>query len=154
MQTVGKKFETALKNCLYTLQRESGIFIHRFKDSTSAGRILGNSPADFLVAANGHAQIWEAKSSEVRTTLRSCLSSMVDHDQVGHHNLWHANGLKSYFFFYSDLTGLVEIWDGETIVESRKNRRVLNHQDMVCACDINRLTDELRNLLGYMRHTQ
>lgn len=122
---IGKWWEKRIKEALKSLERHHGVFHHRMKDSHAAGRIVGTSPADFLVAYNGHAQLWEAKASEVHPSLRSCLASMVSDTQVGYHQLWTNNKCLSFFLFYSDSTGEVEVWEGHVVVAARKAGRPL-----------------------------
>ena len=125
MSKIGKWFEGRMRTCLNELQSNHGTFFYRLKDSHSAGRIIGNTPADYLVAMAGQIHLWEAKASEIHYSLRSCCADMVDDGQVGYHALWNFNRCQSYFFFYSDQTGQVEIWPGEEVVLARKEKRPL-----------------------------
>lgn len=118
-KNIGKWFEEQMHRKLNALQVNHGLYYHRLKDSHSARRLVGNAPADWLVAFRGQAQLWEAKASESHPSLRACLASMVGDGQVGHHTLWHHNGCASWFIFYSDLTGEIEVWNGETVVYAR-----------------------------------
>jgi hypothetical protein len=123
---IGKWFEDKIQRELRFLQSSKGLYFHRLKDSRSAGRIVGNSPADFLVAYQGQCQLWEAKSSQVHPSLRSCLAGAVDSGQVGHHQMWHLNGLDSWFIFYSDLVAEVEFWRGRDVVFARAEGKPLD----------------------------
>ena len=117
---VGKWFEEKkVSPALGTMQSRYGVYFHRFKDSFSAGRITSSAPADYLLSWNGDSFLVEAKASRKYATLRSCLADMADDGQVGTHDLWHKAGNRSWFVFYSDQTGMVEMWPGIEVVEAR-----------------------------------
>lgn len=131
--TIGKLFEKKIAESLKELARTHGVFFTRFYDTHAAGSYLPASPADFLVAYNSQAQLWECKASVVHDSLKSCLSAMVDDGQVGHHRLWHNAGLDSYFIFYSDQTAMVEFWNGAHIVHQRTmGRKLVTHPTINC----------------------
>ena len=117
---IGKFFEhKKMEPALGTMQSRYGVYFHRFKDSHSAGRITSSAPADYLVSWNGDSYLVEAKASRKHASLKSCLANMVDDGQVGSHDLWHRAGNHSWFCFYSDVTGMVEMWPGTEVIEAR-----------------------------------
>ena len=149
---IGKWFEGKLRSALVQLQADHGLFFHRIKDSHSAGRIVGNAPADFLVAIASQAQLWEAKASEIHPSLRSCLSSMVDNDQVGWHKLWNMNGCASYFIFYSDLIDMVEVWKGQDVCKARVEGVPLEKNGYLFTTTLGQLNPRLLELFKLRRH--
>ena len=119
---VGKWFEAKkIEPALRLMQARYDVYFHRFKDSFSAGRIISGAPADYLLAWNGETMLMEAKASRKFASLKSCLAGMVDDSQTGTHTLWYKAGNRSFFCFYSDLTGLVEMWPGDEVVKARRD---------------------------------
>ena len=117
---VGKYFENEIMTPALTRFCEAQpAFFHKLKDTYAARNFLPTSPADYLVALSGEAQLWECKASAVQFSLRSCLSDMVSNHQVAHHRLWHRSGNRSWFLFYSDQTGVIEFWPGDLVVQCR-----------------------------------
>lgn len=112
---IGHWFEGKTRKALETLVAQQGLFFARLQDSRAAGKFLPNTPADFLVGFYGKARLLECKASVKHESLLECLS-MLDDGQLAYHSMWHKNRLPSTYLFYSDMTGVVERWDGEELV--------------------------------------
>ena len=125
---IGYWFEDKTRAALDKLRASDEVFYHRWPDSHAAGRFLPTAPADFLVGCNGRALLLECKASVKAVSLRGCLASMVDDDQVGSHRLWHLAGLDSWFLFYSERLGQVEMWQGWRVVKARHGGIALTGQ--------------------------
>lgn len=137
---IGKWFENKkMTPAVDELVASHPVFKHKLKDAHSAGRMTSSSPADYLLAYKGRGFLVECKASIVHPSLRSCLASAVSDGQVGEHNLWMRAGMKSLFVFYSDLTGLVEFWNGRNVVDARRAGRSLPKDSVMMVMPVDNL---------------
>ena len=146
---IGKWFENKkVTPALDSLVASHPVFKHKLKDAHSAGRMTSSSPADYLIAYNSAGWLLECKASTIHTSLRSCLASMVDGGQVGEHKFWIRAGMKSLFVFYSEVTGLVELWDGRTIITARTEGVPLVQDEMLDIFPVCNLAEGLLNVMS------
>ena len=97
-----------------------GVYLHRFYDTRSAGSLLPQQPADFLILPQtGRTIFLEAKFSEGHESLRQCFSGLVKGHQLASARLVHRAKAEYRVLFYSGLSGLVELWDGHYLAEQR-----------------------------------
>jgi hypothetical protein len=145
-QDIGYWFEGKVKDACAALQRDCGLFYHRFQDSKAAGNFTAGAPADFLLAFTGKVILVECKASRVQETLRSCLSAMVDDGQAGSMHRWIANWNEGFFLFYSDVLGQVEVWPADQVIAARnKGKPLPSAAETVFGVD--ELTDSLLEML-------
>lgn len=141
---VGKWFENKkMTPALDGLVASHTVFKHKLKDSHSAGRMTSSSPADYLIAYKGKGFLVECKASTIHPSLRSCLASAVDDGQIGEHTFWMRAGMNSLFVFYSDLTGLIEFWDGADVVKARITGTPLPKAFLLASAPVDDLASEL-----------
>lgn len=120
MADISKWFEEKVAEQGDILQSESKVKWHRFPDAYAARGALPSQPGDFLLLSTKAASLIEVKTSDETESLKSCASTHIRSEQVGHHLLWNRAGHPSYFMFMSDASGVIELWNGNEVAEARK----------------------------------
>lgn len=151
---LGHRFEKDVQAALTELQSKERLRFLRLYDSRSAGSFLPPQPADFLVAYTPFTALLECKASEKFTSLRQCLSSHVDAAQAAQMRLWTERTCHpAYVLFYSFVEGVLEVWGGWTVAQSRANGTPLHLHERLHHHPSHDLTGLLRKLFVRRRHT-
>ena len=138
--------EDAVQADLKRMQERGPVFAHRFYDSRSAGALLPAQPGDFFVLADGLSVFMECKFSEVHTSLVSCFSKAVQGHQLASAHLAARAGGKYGIVFFSAITEVFEVWDGDYCY----TRRSLGKKLEIAKA---RKYEDLKTLLGCeLRH--
>lgn len=126
MSNIGKYFEKKTQEALKSLQEKRPLYYYRFPDATSARNAFTAQPADHMIAYNGTVLLLEEKASDVHECLKSGASSLIKKKQAAMHTKWLRSGNKSIYLFYSSITGMVDIWDGEYVSKCRVSGKQLD----------------------------
>lgn len=114
-----------------------GRMFYPFPDSRSSRGTVSAQPGEYMLLLAGGAVLLELKASAKHKTFRSCMSSMVRDSQYGWHKKWHLSGSLSLFLFYSDSEQKVEVWDGRTIVQARRDAKPLPKEGYIFSMSVN-----------------
>jgi hypothetical protein len=115
-----KKLEDSIQDHAKERMAHYGVFLHRFYDTRTAGTLMPQQPADFLVLPQtGRTIFLEAKFSEAHDSLCQCFSDAVKSHQLASARLVTRAKADYRVLFYSGLSGLVELWDGLYLAEQR-----------------------------------
>lgn len=144
----GKSFENKVRDALTELRRTGTYHFIRLYDTTSASQqeqvnYLPEQPGDFVLTFPGAACLIEAKSSEVHSSLRSCVSSHVSTGQAANHRLWQRSGNPSVFLFYDMQSKQVECWDGMVVAVAKSSSKPLPADSQLFVCDVKDMASEL-----------
>jgi hypothetical protein len=137
-RNIGLVFQDKTGELLRAIEEETGGRIRavRLYDTSSArGNSLPAQPGDHLVVMHGKTILIEEKASEVHSSLRSGLSSLMDKPQAGQHRLWARTGNPSVVIFYSAVTGVVEFWDGLLVANHRNEGKPLPADGHFLTCN-------------------
>ncbi len=126
---IGRWFEDQCSVPLITLCTKRGRMFYKFPDTRSSRGLIPAQPGEFMILIGGKAILIECKASAKHKTFRSCMSGMVRDSQYGWHKRWQLSGNPSVFLFYSEVVNAIEVWDGETILLARKNKKPLAKED-------------------------
>jgi hypothetical protein len=122
--------EDEVESVLKALQRLHPVAYLRLYDSKSAGNLIPAQPSDFIASHKGTSGtkllFIEAKFSEVHESLYSCFSNNVGAGQLASARIWTRAGAYYIFLFYSNVSGLVEVWEGVHCAECRSSGSRLN----------------------------
>lgn len=125
-EVLGKELEDDCIKCFKALLKSNPFYYDRIYDTKSARQYIPVRPGDFYIGYNGKAAILECKASSVHASLKNGLSALVDSGQVAKMRLWIRSGNKGFYLFRSELSQIVEIWDGADVVEARNNGKPIN----------------------------
>lgn len=147
---VGYEFEDKLKEVFGKIKSKHKFDFHRYTDTKAAKGFVQPQPGDFQICfkddkSSNHVIIIEAKGSEEIESLKSCASSHIRPQQVGKHKAWLRAGGSAQFWFYCEITGMVEIWDSAHVVEQRAAGKPLNIEERLHVFEYLQLETSLIN---------
>ena len=149
-QQRGKEFETKVQRAYEKLQATKELVCLRLYDTRSAGNYLPAQPGDFIIVYKGVPILLEVKSSEKFDTLsgkRAPLTSLFDAEQVAKMRLWRRAGAYPIVLFQSQVTGWMEVWDGDYVAVCYATpRRCIERTDSYFTF----LKDEFNSCLDYI----
>lgn len=122
----GYDWEDATRKILVELQEVHRAAFHRFYDTKSTqGGILPPQPADFMLVRKGVPVFIECKHSEEETTLsRKYITNSVKEAQAARMRVMIRAGAIGVYLFKSDVSNVVEIWDGSHVIEVKNTNRM------------------------------
>lgn len=148
---LGTEFQDDVQAVLKDLQSKHPLFFDRFYDTKSTGTFrqgrgkafIPPRPGDFLVGHKGLASVLECKASESHAGLRSGRSALVKDGQCAKMRMWMRSGNLGFFIFRNKLEDVIEVWDGEVVVDARNSGKPL-------PADGHRIKTHSRNLAGVL----
>jgi hypothetical protein len=131
-QEKGKEFEEQFRLFLKDLMHKHPVASARFYDTHSAGTYLPDQPGDTIACVRGICHLFELKSSEVHSSLTAGLSKLLAHHQASHLKIWARAGASTHVVFWQQHTGVVELWDGESVAIVRNEAHMRLKAEGVC----------------------
>lgn len=126
---LGKVFEQKLAQAFRGLEQQHPVAFKRLIDSREAGNLVRAQESDFefivrsdRFGAPFHFML-EAKSSVKYDNFSTCFRQMVKADQRALMMKRERAGCKGLYFFYSEKTRMVELWDGNVINDAWPQKR-------------------------------
>lgn len=125
-QEKGYDWEDSTRRILVEMQETNRAAFHRFYDTKSTqGGILPPQPADYMLVRNGVAVFIECKHSEEEVTMsRKYITNSVKEAQAARMRVMIRAGAVGIYLFKSDVSNIVEIWNGSHIIEVKNTNRM------------------------------
>lgn len=127
---IGHVFEAEVRKVLDLLKTAHHVAFHRLADTKSAGAVIAEQPADYLVGLPRGSQLpgtdqrmffLEAKASTEKTTLGKAAMQPAQRGAIAR---WrHLAQLPYLVLFWDSVGGTLQLWDGIKIMSDKNLKR-------------------------------